>query len=542
MKAQLIEAMTNHGKPIGIKDLCNILNCGVHQLRDDLHNEKEFKQDSKTFKWSLTGTANESKEIKTMANETNENNETKTTNQETKTMTIETIIENLKSGKKTETLKKAKSDALSIGIECFEGIKTKQAFIDVAKGKITEMKQEKDAYIKESTENELNHVNTDNALETTIEAVIRKCETDTLKGAKRSLKKNVLFDKSFKNRDILVEAINAKTKAIFNEALNLFIDTLDTNDAPETKPIEKTEKTPKKADSIETPTTVIPLDENLVNITKNISRIEKITLSNNDDVKAMKSTFIMAINAMAEEISGLKKTIEGQSDTIKTLSNNIKNFDILCPVAPVSVIVENGGKVSQEKVNKAKTAAQLLEELRAEYIKGLKGIEKDIFKYVSGKKGHVTVKDITFSLDDFSPKEIKAGLIKLIKAGLIDKSKQGKNQAFTMAKKSAFNGKGKKAKGNDTKTDKTHAKETKKDNKKGMKKGKKAKGNGYKTIVYNALETGDKYTIVDLVKLVKKERPEIDDKVAKKNVHAGIYFIKKSGIEVIKKAGKYFIK
>jgi len=92
-KEMIVKRMMDHGKGIKISDLCYILKCDTHNIRDILHDDPCFVQDTKSFLWSYLPSKDTDKTITKLMNEVTKKPETKTMKKETlmKKETPETI-------------------------------------------------------------------------------------------------------------------------------------------------------------------------------------------------------------------------------------------------------------------------------------------------------------------------------------------------------------------------------------------------------------------------------------------------------------------
>lgn len=578
MKTKLIELMTGDVKNVKMSYICATLGCEVHHVRDILHNEPCFIQDAKTFEWSYNASKDDTVIKPIKKDEPN-------------------IIEKLPEIKKGYYIKRKQSGLgdRPISWDFVSGV-TKDGVMIMINDKyfiiplydITHVhtgnpvlkrgeliyQESKPIISKKETIIEKKEIETMETNENTItlKSIIKNLETgnkaETLKKAKSDLETFIKTNNIVDGLDILSKAKNksCKTKADFIEHLVSYFDFLSTkpveefdsmsdpNDelkkaieepvienAPIELPVEtKTNETPPEKTQDKVSDIVVENLENmpfiLNSINKGILGVDNAINQNQTEIKAMKSTMVISINAMAREINELKSIITNQSETIKTLTNNVKNLDIIGPRVPVSLVNDDIAK----KANDAKKQAEEKAQKRLDYINDLTGVDKDIFAWINGKKGMpvLTAEQICFALmDDYTGKETKAGIVRLVNTGIMEKVKQDQIPGFKLAKISDFKGVETKKVSNHLPVEKSPEmpKETPvNDEEKPKGKGMKSKKTGkvsLRTIVIDAI-TEKGCTIAELMEMASKA---LEKNVLESSVRGIVgYHLPKAGMNVIK--------
>jgi len=396
-KEMIVKRMMDHGKGIKISDLCCILKCDTHNIRDILHDDPCFVQDAKSFLWSYFPSKDKDKTIiklmtkdepmddDSIITETNGNKVTiKTINKkETKTMKNETIekitltdiIDNLNSGNKNETLKKAKSDL--------------STFIQKNK------------------------------------AMVEFTQNPEFKILKKALNKSV------------------RTKADFIEIIVSYFDAISQENEDVKEPDVLLDADKEFQDAINAVESIVhepEIDEDF-KIPESQKEYDNLLYANSIVIPGLGK-----INTLDMTVQSLIKTIIRMDGTIKCMENQIKNLSVLQPLCPVKVVMENGGKSPiQEKVEYIKSAAEILEEKRLEYVKGLKGVKADILTYFANKSDTIITQDniimdivLCEEYGDYLKNDIINGLKGLIDRGLLIKVTQDKKPCFKNAQKGDF--------------------------------------------------------------------------------------------------------
>ncbi len=354
----------------------------------------------------------------------------KTTNENT-IQTIQAIIENLKSGTKTETLKKAKKDAAAIKVKLTS--KTKKGAIlclqeelvclkevEAQKGTIiistipepesniktatkTATKPIEKTRVAKSNENKIVAIT---AIIAGVQAISKSIDIDTLKSCKTKASDllNTKAKKWLDNKVVfnLSEANNIKTKAGYKEHLqDVLLPELQRILAEETEIQEKDiikVSIPQKAQMLK-PDTAILIEQHDI---KEKSRYDALyKMIGNQDT----------------QIKELKDLINCHKNTIGIMFDRIANMTIQTP--------QKAGKKDVKDIKIEKTIEQIQAENREKYIKGLKGIDKILFSLGTKKSQSFMEFIMMDALDDFTKKQIKESLIKLNTQGLFKSVKGG---------------------------------------------------------------------------------------------------------------------
>lgn len=444
----------------------------------------------------------------------NNNNETVTneTKKEIETMketnkTIETIIENLKSGKKEETLKKAKADALSLGFTDTANIRTKKDFIEyletcidsnettnngtiVASAGIdsidtdeveTEKTETTEAPAKKTRLQERND-NRIAALQSCLDSlyvVLSSFDNNTLKQSKTSVSSILNTVSREYLDDGIIFKITSLNKHNIKKEYKLH---LETELIPEIhraldEEMDLQDKEPEK--------TVITIDDKA-----KMLKPDTAMLISQLDLKE-KSRFDTLFNMLQNQdkkIKELTKLISCHKDTINILLKRIETGNHI----NVSTTSETPVNQPKKTVKPEKTPEELQAEKRAAYIKDLTGIDKAVFSVMSNDDTGIKSILIHESLEDFSPKMVKKALAKLVTIGLIDCKKYKDTEKYAIASVSSF----KEVVKTDKKADKTASNETTKKTGKTFKRGTK-KGT-VKAFVENLVSEG-KYTRKEII-------------------------------------------
>jgi hypothetical protein len=374
----------------------------------------------------------------------NNDNETKKEN----VMKIETIIENLKSGKKEETLKKAKADALSLGFTDTANIRTKKDFIeyletcktpDTDNGTIVttagidtdEVKETEKTKSPETTKKTRLQEKNDNriaALQSCLDSlyvVLSGFDNNTLKQSKTSVSSILNTVSREYLDDGIIFKITSLNKHNIKKEYKLH---LETELIPEIhraldEEHDLQDKEPEKV--------IVTIDDKV-----RMLKPDTAMILEQHDMKE-KSRFDTLFNMMQEQdkkIKELTKLVSCHKDTINILLKRIETGNH----TNVSTTSETSVKSTKKTVKPEKTPEQIQAENRAAYIKGLTGIDKAVFSIMSNDDTEIKSILIHDSLEDFSPKMVKKSLAKFVTIGLIDCKKYKDTKKYAIASVSSF--------------------------------------------------------------------------------------------------------
>jgi hypothetical protein len=368
----------------------------------------------------------------------------KTETTENKKLTIEQIIENLESGKKEETLKKAKKD---FGADSWEvdSFKTKQQFIDHLKmvkkmkdgaTKKPVKKQEKTIVVTAGLDPAIDMTETtktpyqqkqDNvivsmiAIRDGIRAAINTLDNNTLKETKSNVLAllNTEARKHLNNEFVAVitKANDCRIKKDYKSELRIALKELNSlidreYDNQDKEPIE------------------IPVSEKVKVLTPDTAMlISQLDLKE----KSRFDTLFDMIQKQDKKIDSLTKMVQCHKDTISLLLARLNT-------GKGNVSGNDQKSVKQDK-KPVKTDEEIQIENRQAYIKGLKGIDKAVFDILTSQKRLTEENFIVMeSLEDYTPKMIKVSIAAMVSSGLFDKTKQKNTFIYTIAPVSSFKG------------------------------------------------------------------------------------------------------